>query len=89
MKKYSYLNYNSGPVDAWLNIPFKNKHYRVYSSQRANAYKKYHGKVRNSIVNNKLSSLAAHKAWLTRELDDIKRWYKQDIIEQCNELLSK
>ena len=88
MKKYTY-NYKSVRVEDWLNIPFKNKHYRVYSSQRANAYKKYHGKVRNSIANNKLSSLAAHKAWLTRELQDIQYWYKKDIIEQCNELLSK
>ena len=88
MKKYTY-NYKSVRVEDWLNIPIKNKHYRVYSSQRANAYKKYHGKVRNSIVNNKLSSLAAHKAWLTRELQDIQYWSKKDIIEQCNELLSK
>ncbi len=88
MKKYSYT-YKIIQVNDCLNIPIKNKHYRVYSSRCANAYKKYHGKVRKSIVNNKLSSLAAHKAWLTRELDDIKHWYKRDIIEQCNELLSK
>ena len=88
MKKYTYT-YKSVQVNDWLKIPVNNKHYRVYSSRVANAYKKYHGKVRKSIENNKLASLAAHKSWLTRELQDIRYWYKQDIVSQCNQLLNK
>ena len=77
---YQYMPYN-------LKIPTNNKHYRLYLSRRANAYKKYHGKVRKSVDNDQLSSVAAHKAWLTRELKDIQYWFKRDIFEQCNNLL--
>ena len=87
MKKYNQIYTND--MNRWLKIPNNNSHYRIYLSRRANAYKKYHNKVRKSIANDTLSSIAAHKAWLTRELHDIRAWYKMDIIDLCNELLCK
>jgi hypothetical protein len=87
MKKYNHISTSN--ISRCLRIPNSNSHYRIYLSRRANAYKKYHNKVRKSIANDTLSSIAAHKAWLTRELDDIYIWYKVDIIDLCNELLCK
>ena len=90
MKKNPWFHSKSRvEVNTWFNVSSKNKHYRVYSSRVANAYKKYHGKVRKSIANDSLSSLAAHKSWLTRELQDIKCWYKNDITTECKQILTK
>ena len=104
MKKYHFphetIEFRSGPTENnndgyWytyssfhMNVPKNNKHYRIYLSRRANEYKKYHAKVRKSIANNQLSSVSAHKAWLTRELKYLHRSFKRDIFEQCNELLA-
>ena len=84
-EKYAWNQYPS----FWMNVPKKNKHYRVYLSRRANAYKKYHGKVKKAIENGHPSSVAAHGAWLTRELKDVQKRFKDAIFEQCNELLAK
>jgi hypothetical protein len=89
MKKHKLDMYLLAGCGWTLEIPMDNKHYRLYSSRRANAYKKYHAKVRKSIDNDNLFSLPSHKAWLTREKDHIAYLYKRDIIKYCNELLNK
>jgi len=72
-----------------MNVPKNNKHYRIYLSRCANQYKKYYAKVRKSISNDQHSSVSAHKAWLTRELKDLKWRFNSNLIEQCSELLAK
>lgn len=53
----------------YFTIPILSKHYRIYSSRKANIYKKYHQSVRTSMENEEYFSLAAHKAHLTKRLD--------------------
>jgi|688.fasta_scaffold86219_8 hypothetical protein len=55
----------------YLTIPMLKKHYRIYSSRKANIYKKYHQSVRNSMENEEYFSLAAHKAHLTKRLETL------------------
>ena len=53
----------------YFTIPILSKHYRIYSSRKANIYKKYHQNVKTSMENEEYFSLAAHKAHLTKRLN--------------------
>ena len=53
--------------------PITYKNYRIYSSRRANIYKKFHQIVRKCIENKEYSSIAAHKASLTKKLNSLNR----------------